>query len=78
MSEQEVLDFAVINGYMAVEKLPDWQGYEVYEPILSANNLSYSGAPYVILVNADAGEIRMSTEQEAYDNLEHIIGLEVG
>jgi len=65
--------FAQQQGYADIKQLPNWNGYEAYEPVLQLDDVSDTGVPYVILVEPASGEIRMSTEQEAFDNLDFMI-----
>lgn len=68
MTFEEVKKFAEENGYATAYKLDPWNGYEVYEPIMDEGAISYTGVPLIILVKGD--EIRMSTPEEAYKQIE--------
>lgn len=65
---KKVTDFAVANGYEAVEKSKPWNGYECYEPIMFEDEIAFIGPPLVILVKGD--EIRMSTPEEAFARID--------
>ena len=68
MKYAKIKQFAKDNGYETVKKLKHWNGYEVYEPIMEKGTISFIGPPLVILVKGD--EIRMSTVDEAYKQLQ--------
>lgn len=74
MDISKVKKFAVENGYVDVVKLPKWRGYDVYEPIMSKKENALVGPPLIILVNGE--DIRMSTDEEAYQNLDETISEE--
>ena len=67
MNNEKIIDFARKNGYETVEKLPPWNGYDVYEPVRHKGMSSKIGPPLIILVKND--EIRFSTEEEAFQQL---------
>ncbi len=64
---QKVIEFAQSQGYETALRLKNWKGFEVYEPIMKKDEVSYTGLPLLILVNGD--EIRMSTPEEALEQL---------
>ena len=68
MDLEKVKQFAIEQGYKTVEKLEQWNGYEVYEPIMDENEISDIGQPLLILVKENT--IRMSTEEEAFQQME--------
>ncbi len=45
----------------------DWNGYEVYIPVYERSG--YVGLPLVVL--AKDGDVRISTEEEAFEYLDH-------
>ena len=78
MTEDDILAFAVSEGYKGFVQLPDWKGYQVFEPLLNSadeDEVSYVGYPLVILVDSEKNEIRMSTPDEALENLDYMISL---
>ena len=56
----EFTDFAYMRG---CRRLPDWKGYEVYEPVYP--EMVYVGLPFVFLVKD--GKVRASDPQETFD-----------
>lgn len=62
-----------LYGFTAIERRPDWQGYEVYEPVYDeANGQSLViGLPYVILVKGET--IRLSTPDESLERLDSLL-----
>ncbi len=71
MSEKDIIQFAKKNGYDGAEPLGQWRGYDCYEPTFkdtSIENPALVGPPLMIMVKGD--EIRMSTEEEAYQQIE--------
>lgn len=56
---KEMTDFEYMSGY---RKLPDWKGYEVYEPVYP--EMVYVGLPFVFLVKD--GKVRASDPQETF------------
>lgn len=71
MSNDKILAFAKQNGYDGVEPLGKWRDYDCYEPTFedtSEEEPAIVGLPLIILVKGD--EIRMSTEEEAYQQME--------
>ncbi len=64
---QKVIEFAISQGYETALRLKNWKGFEVYEPIMKKDEVSYTGLPLLILVKGD--EIRMSTPEEALEQL---------
>ena len=64
---QKVIEFAQSQGYETALRLKNWKGFEVYEPIMKKDEVSYTGLPLLILVKGD--EIRMSTPDEALEQL---------
>lgn len=71
MSKEKILEFAKKNGYDDVEPLGKWREFDCYEPIFdgtSEEEPAIVGLPLIILVNGD--EIRMSTEEEAFAQME--------
>ena len=71
MSKKEIVAFAKKNGYDDALPLGKWREYDAYEPVFEGSTdeePAYVGPPLLILVKGD--EIRMSTEEEAYQQLE--------
>ena len=71
MKERDILRFAKENGYDGIEPLGTWRGFDVYEPVCDTTNEeapAMAGPPLVILVQGDT--VRMSTEEEAYQQLD--------
>lgn len=68
MLATKVKQFAQEQGYETVKKLKPWNGYERYEPIADSACVSFIGPPLLILVKDD--KIRMSTVEEAYQQLQ--------
>lgn len=69
MIEKAVEEFAIRQGYKNATFLCKWNGYDCYEPILSEDEVSFTGFPLLILVSEN-GEIRMSTPDEALQQLD--------
>lgn len=70
MRVQKIKEFAMSMGYAGVERLDNWRGFEVYEPIpagAKAGEYSCVGLPLVILVKGE--KIRMSTPEEAFQQM---------
>lgn len=71
MRKNEIIKFAKSQGYDGVAPLGKWRDYDAYEPVINdtnEENPAIVGPPLIILVRGD--EIRMSTEDEAYQQLE--------
>lgn len=68
MNKQKILDFAKQNGYSTIQRVEDWKGYEIYEPVF--NKPTIIGLPFVIMVKKD--KIRMSTPKEAMARLKSL------
>lgn len=64
----KVREFAKEHGYENVEYLNEWNGYDCYEPILKDGEMSFTGAPLIIL-DDKKGNIRMSTYDEATQHI---------
>lgn len=58
----KVKQFAIKQGYSEIKKLENWNGYEVYEPIMGEDAII--GIPLVIMVKGN--NIRMSSIEEAF------------
>ncbi len=56
---KEMTDFEYMSGY---RKLPDWNGYEVYEPVYP--EMVCVGLPFVFLVKD--GKVRASDPKETF------------
>lgn len=59
---EDVLSFAIKQGYDGAVYLKKWKGYLAYEPIFGNSEVAFVGLPLVILKKGN--EIRMSTAQE--------------
>ncbi len=75
MTMEAITAFANRQGlfdFVAIERQPDWRGYEVYEPIYEEKDSQgpVIGLPYVILVRGSA--IRMSTTEESLERLDDL------
>ena len=69
MKIEEVKAFAKKQGYDDVLYLEKWKGFDVYEPVFDGDEPSFVGVPLVVLVKDDI--IRMSTVEEAFEQLNH-------
>lgn len=63
MREGEILQFAQKIGYDGFQFHCKWNGWDCYEPIMNANEVSYVGYLLVVMVKGD--EIRVSTDEES-------------
>lgn len=68
MDKARVLEFAEKRGYTHVERVDDWNGYEVWEPYTEGG--AKIGLPFVILVKGE--RMRMSTQDEAFERLDDL------
>lgn len=71
MSKNEIVAFALTQGYDGVAPLGKWREYDVYEPTFKGTNEeapAFVGPPLIILVKGN--EIRMSTEEEAFQQMD--------
>lgn len=71
MKKEKIIKFAKDNGYDGVLPLGKWKEYDAYEPTFAdtkEDSLSYVGPPLMILVKGE--EIRMSTVEEAYEQID--------
>ena len=71
MSNEKIVEFAKKNGYDNVLPLGPWREYECYEPTFDGateEEPAIVGPPLIILVKGD--EIRMSTEEEAFQQMD--------
>lgn len=69
MEKSKIYEFAKEHGYETAEFLCEWRGFKCYEPIFSANRISFIGMPLLILEDKD-GKLRMSTPEEAMQQLD--------
>jgi len=69
MKIEEVKAFAKKHGYDDAVYLEKWKGFDVYEPVFDGDEPSFVGVPLVILVKGDT--VRMSTVEEAFEQLNH-------
>lgn len=72
MLEKEIEEFAIKQGYKKATFLCKWNGFNCYEPIVSEEDVSFTGLPLLILVSEN-GEIRMSTPDEAMRQMDESI-----
>lgn len=71
MKKSEITAFAKKNGYDGVVSLGKWREYDAYEPVFnksSEEEPAFIGPPLLVLVKGE--EIRMSTVDEAYAQLD--------
>lgn len=71
MSNEKIVEFAKKNGYDDAIPLGPWREYDCYEPIFDGateDEPAIVGPPLIILVKGD--EIRMSTEEEAFQQMD--------
>lgn len=71
MNKKEITAFAKKQGYDGVLPLGKWKDYECYEPFFenaTDEEPAEVGPPLIVLVKGD--EIRMSTVDEAYEQME--------
>ncbi len=66
--DQRIQNFAKKQGYQKAVYIDDWNGYKCYEPVYDETLPSYTGLPYLILVDEN-GNIRMSTSDEAFQQI---------
>lgn len=68
MTNDKIINFAKKQGYDGALYIGKWKNYEAYEPIFDNNSdVSFIGPPLLILVEND--KIRMSTVEEAFNQL---------
>jgi len=70
MDIKKVVEFAQEHGYETAEPLGSWQGYDIYEPVYSKDEVSCIGLPLMIMVKGN--EIRMSTTDEAIQQIDDL------
>lgn len=71
MSKNEIIAFAKKQGYDGISPLGKWREYDAYEPTFKGTNEetpAIVGPPLMILVKGN--EIRMSTVEEAYAQID--------
>lgn len=71
MSNDKIVAFANGQGYDGASPLGKWREYDVYEPTFEGTNEeapAFVGPPLIILVKGN--EIRMSTEEEAFQQMD--------
>lgn len=69
MVQPSIDRFAKSQGYESAEYLCEWHGFRCYEPIVAEGKMSFVGLPLLILED-NAGNIRMSTHEEAIQQIE--------
>ncbi len=73
MIDNKIISFARENGYDTALPLGKWKKYDAYEPVMAeavGGAPAPTGPPLMILVCGE--EIRMSTPEEAYEQLDSI------
>ncbi|MEG1561971.1 MAG: hypothetical protein RR323_06170 [Raoultibacter sp.] len=66
---EDIIKFAKSNGYEDVSPLGEWNGYEAFEPLyFSDGSTAITGPPLMILAKGET--IRMSTPEEAYEQID--------
>ena len=60
-------EFAREYDYEAVEHLGPWRGWDCFSLIRRVGQISYEGAPYMVMVRGS--EVRMSTYEESIQSL---------
>lgn len=68
MELKKVNAFAEKQGYDHAKFLCTWRGFRCYEPMMGSEGTNHLGLPLLILVD-QAGKIRMSTPEEAMEQL---------
>jgi len=68
MKIEQVKEFANQQGYDDVLHIGKWKGFDAYEPVFNGEDVSFIGVPLLIL--AKGGNIRMSTVEEAFEQLD--------
>lgn len=71
MDKAKIIEFAKKNGYADVAPLGKYKEYDAYEPIIEGateEEIAYVGPPLMVLVKGET--IRMSTVEEAYEQME--------
>ena len=73
MDKKKVLAFAKKQGYDDVRHIGKWREFEAWEPFMKSDDDGFPciGLPLLILVKGD--KIRMSTEEEAFAQLEEAV-----
>lgn len=65
---ENIIRFAKSNGYKGASPLGEWNGYEAFEPLyFSDGSTAIIGPPLMILAKGET--IRMSTPEEAYEQI---------
>lgn len=65
-----VLKYAKQHGYKSVIARGKWNGYTVYEMVLSKNEMLYTGIPQYILY--DGKTLKISDVDEAFKILDNL------
>lgn len=71
MDKARIVEFAKEQGYDGAEPLGQWRGFDIYEPMFdqaSEEEPAIVGIPLMIMVQGSV--IRMSTEEEAFQQIE--------
>ena len=66
---EKAKQFAIDNGYIDVSYIGKWKDFEVYEPIMNDESVSFTGLPLSIM--DDGKTIRMSTPDETMEILDY-------
>ena len=69
--KDRIRQYIIENHYpfTMAEFLGDWEGYEVYEPIMETEEYMDVGLPVFVLVKGE--DISTSTRENAFDILDH-------
>lgn len=65
-----IKQYAESRGYHDVRYIKKWRGYDVYEPLMASDDISFIGLPLKILVRKNL--IRMTTEKEAFEYIDDL------
>lgn len=60
--KNKIIDFAKLEGFDTAQRVENWRGYEIYEPLYNDGEVHYIGLPFFIMLKDD--EMRMSTLEE--------------
>lgn len=77
MVKKEIIAFAKEQGYDGATPLGKWREYDVYEPEFESateDEPALVGPPLLILVQGD--QIRMSTVEEAFQQMDEMEDIE--
>ena len=66
-----ITEFAKKHGYDNAVYTGTWNEFDVYKPVKNSEEVTYTGVPFVILVQGDS--IRMSTVEESYERIDDLL-----